>query len=277
MTINPTVRRELNARTSQDVARDLIEQPELLDGLLPDARPRTFLAPSPAVQRYTGARSTGSGHEERNLLVGALRLIGASDREIEAACHAKGLSITRRSIPLILQDLEKTRRITPLKERLAELVGDNAEQSALALRTLLDRAFTGTESIELAGMIKAVATSLGITTQNLQLLTGAATEILEVRVGTGRDEVEAWAKANAIPIEATATAVDTVSAGNLIVAEQTPALPPMRHAHDTGPVPEPPSTPDLVAAARLTQQAGGGIAFSPGGPETSTHPQGAKF
>ena len=245
-------------RTANDVARELVAQPELLDGLLPEPKPRQVGESSAPIQRYTGERSTSEQYEERNLLVGALRLLGASDREIEHACHAKGFSLTRRSIPVILQDLEKTRRITPLKERLAEIVGDNAEQSALALRALLDRAITGTESIELAGMIKAVATSLGITTEKLQLLTGAATERIEVNIGAGRDEVEAWARANAIPIEATTRAVDTVSAGNLPLPVETPQLAPMRHEPDTGSAPELAAVASRIEPRPVPDDGGGG-------------------
>lgn len=232
-------------RTAQDVARELLQQPELISELLPEDKPRSFL-PEPAtrsVQRYTGDRSTSPEHEQRNLMIGALRLLGASDREIETACH-----ITRRSIAPILVDLEKTGRITPLKQRLAALVGDNAEQSALALRALLDKAQRGTESIELAGMIKATATALGITVEKLQLLTGAATEILEVRGAAGRDEIEAWAKQFAIPVEVVARPVDTVSAGNHQISGVTHTLSEARHASDTGspnaPTILPPSEPN---------------------------------
>lgn len=252
------IRRELTHRTSQDVARELLKQPELISELLPEDKPRTFLA-EPAhekVQRYTGARSTSDEHEQRNLMIGALRLLGASDREIESAC-----GVTRRSIPLILADLEKTGRVTPLKERLSKLVGDNAEQSAIALRILLDKAQQGQESMELSGMIKAVATSLGITVEKLQLLTGAATEIVETRVAAGRDEIEAWAKQFAIPVEVVASPVDTASAAESPVSAQTPSLPPMRHDDDTGSADRPDGPTDRPPA----EGPGGGLPFSPGG------------
>lgn len=255
-------------RTAQDVARELLRQPELISELLPEEKPRTFLA-EPAtqtVQRYTGARTTASEHEERNLMIGALRLLGASDREIETAC-----GITRRSIAPILADLEKTGRITPLKERLSKITGDLAEQSALALRTLLLKAQDGSESIELAGMIKATATALGITVEKLQLLTGAATEILEVKGAVGRDEIEAWAKRFAIPIEVTARPVDTPSDGNPPLSGQNPALPPMRHTTDTSATLTSPDAPTPTAEPPRREATGddpgGGLSSAAGGAE----------
>jgi len=260
---------DLTNRTAADVARELVSQPDLLDRLLPPAR--SFLesttSEAGALARYTGARSTSVQHEERNLRIGALRLLGASDREIEAACQ-----VTRRSIPIILQDLEKSRRLTPLKERLAVLVGDNAERSAIALRVLLDRATDGGESIELAGMIKATATALGITTQNLQLLTGAATEILDVRVSAGREEVEAWAKANALPIEATVVAIDSESGANPAVSEQSAQITAPRHEDDTDPTAR---LAQISAAGRELEAAethGGGVVSGATGAKQPINP-----
>lgn len=257
-------------RTANDVVQELLQQQELISELLPDARPRSFLpAPAEPAKRYTGARSTAADHDERNLLVCALRLLGASDRQIEEACP-----VTRRSIPLILAEYEKAGRVTPLKERLAILVGDNAERAGLALRELLDRAQAGGESMELAGMIKSVATALGITVEKHALLTGAATERIEVNVGAGRDEVESWARQFAIPIHAVASPVDTQSAENPPLSAATNQLQPMRHAADTDTTLTSPNDQTPAALPRRSEDAsadpGGGLAFGDGGPKSPT-------
>lgn len=260
-------------RTAQAVARELIAQPELLSAMIPEQRralPETSLP-----GRYTGERSTSPKHDERNLFVGALHMLGYSDRQIEQACHAQGFSLTRRSIPIIVRDLEHSGRITPQKERLAMQVGDLAELSASALRDLLHRAADGGESVELAAMIKSAATSLGITVEKLQLLTGAATERIEAIVGTGRGEIEAWAKEFAIPVEATARPVDTQSAANPTLSAQTNTLPPMRHASDTSAQLTSPNAPTPAADPNRSEATGadpgGGLSSRSGTPESPTN------
>ena len=192
-------------------------------------------------------------------MVGALRLLGATDRQIEAACH-----VTRRSIPVILADLEKTGRVTPLKDRLALLIGDNAERAAIALRELLDQAVDEPASIELAGMIKAVATAVGITVEKHALLTGGATERIETMVGAGRGEIEAWAREFAIPVESVSRPVDTPSAANPSLSAQTNTLPPMRHTADTSASLTSPNAPTPAADPTRSEATGadpGGGAF----------------
>ena len=265
---------QLTHRTAQQVVQELLQQQELISELLPEERPRTFLADlpgsSPAVKRYTGARSTQPEHEERNLMVGALLLLGATDRQIEAACH-----VTRRSIPVILADLEKTGRVTPLKDRLALLIGDNAERAAIALRELLDQAVDEPASIELAGMIKAVATAVGITVEKHALLTGGATERIETMVGAGRGEIEAWAREFAIPVESVSRPVDTPSAANPSLSAQTNTLPPMRHTADTSASLTSPNAPTPAADPTRSEATGadpgGGLSSPPGSLEKPTN------
>lgn len=157
-----------------------------------------------SLERYTGTRVATD--DERCHLAAALRLIQASDREI-----AKLLHCDVRSIPLMLRVAEKSGRIPALKERLITLIGANAESAAIALNRLLESATHAEVNIERAAMIKALATTVGITTEKILLLTGSATEIVEHRVAAGRDEMEAWAKLNAIPIE---VSVDLESPAN---------------------------------------------------------------
>lgn len=163
--------------------------------------------PTDAVLRYTGERLEQDG--QRCLVVGALRLLGCSDREI-----ARVVKCDVRSIPLMLEEAEKSRRIPALKDRLSKLTGTNAERCQIALAELLDRASGGSVSVELAAMIKAVSTAGGINTQNLQLLTGGATEILEVRAGAGRAEIEGWMRDVVAEAPAIDAPVDLQSPGN---------------------------------------------------------------
>lgn len=167
------------------LAQELVRGPALFDD---------FGRPTEAVLRYTGVNVTQDS--ERCHVVGALRLLACSDREI-----ARVVGCDVRSIPLMLQELERTGQIPAVKERVARLTGSNAERAQIALAGLLEKAAGGSDTIELAAMIKAVATASGINTQNLQLLTGGATEILEVRVGVGRKEIEEWMKSAAIEVQ----------------------------------------------------------------------------
>lgn len=240
-------------RTAMDVARELLEQPTLfsefdgIPGLSPAAGPA-------AIARYTGDRSTGPQHDERNLKVGALRLLGASEREIEQAC-----GVTRRSIPVILAALEKAGRITPLKERLAQLTGENAERANIALRQLLDQVKDDAGSMELASMIKAVGTVMGISVEKYLLTTGQATEIVETRSGAGRAEFETWWKEQVIPIQATASpATESASAATPPISEQRSQSEPARDGSDTA-----------CSAGKPEDDRGGGGRENAGGPETS--------
>jgi hypothetical protein len=131
-------------------------------------------------------------NDERLVLVGAMRLLGASDREIEEGCAKRGFGLTRRSIPALLRALERSGRITPLRERLIHWTGDNAEASALVLSQLLGRAADGQVSIELAAMLKAVGTVACFAVEKHQLLTGQATERIETVSDAGRAEIERW-------------------------------------------------------------------------------------
>lgn len=224
--MSETSPKEFSLRTAMDVAKELLEQPALFsefDGL-------PGLSPVPggttAVARYTGERSTSSQYDERNLKVGALRLLGASDREIEQAC-----GVTRRTIPLILAALEKAGRITPLKERLAVLTGQNAERANIALRALLDQVHDDSGSIELAAMIKAVSTAMGISVEKYLLTTGQATEIVETRSGAGRAEFEAWWKEQVIPVQTVAG--ESASAATPPISEEIRTNDGARHGSGT--------------------------------------------
>lgn len=240
----------LQPKTAMDVAQELVSQPALFlefDGV------RGLEVPAKALPEYNGKRST---LDERKLLyVGALRLLGASDRQIEEAAH-----VTRRTIPVLLAELEKSGRITPLKERLARATGDNAERANIALRALLDRASDGAGDIDLAAMIKAVSTAAGIATEKYLLLTGQATEIVEQRTGAGREEFETWWKSQVVPVQASASpATDLDSAGTPHETEGITQADPPRDGSDT-----PPSAQDPDA------KGGGGGPGSAAGPDGRT-------
>lgn len=191
------------------IAAELCSQPELMAGvfleneekLLPEERKRVD-----AVKRFTGARSTSD--EQRLLMVGALRLLGASDREIARAC-----GVSRNSVPVLMRELERTGRVEPLKDRLVKTVGDNAERSSILLKVLMERALDGEVSQELAAMLKAAGGVNCFQLEKLQLLTGQATERIETVVAAGRDEIERFLRSAATPIEAVTVTEDSKSSG----------------------------------------------------------------
>jgi hypothetical protein len=158
------------------------------------------LPPGP---RYNGERSTD---EQINLRVGAMRLLGFSDRAIEREC-----AVDRRTIPHRLEWLARAGRIPAQKDRLLRVVGEAAEKSGLVLNSLLDRAASGEIDADLAAMIRSVATANGIAVEKVQLLTGAPTEIIEQRAGTGRDEIEAFVRSVAVEIESRVTPIESKS------------------------------------------------------------------
>ena len=175
-----------------EIARELLSQPDFFEFHRSDLPEQPIQRPDLSRPRYDGSRS---GDEAVNLRVGAMRLLGFSDRAIEREC-----GVDRRTIPHRLAFLEKTARIPAVKDRVLVWTADAAERSGIVLGSLLDRAHDEV-SIELAGMIKSVATAHGITVEKLQLLTGSATEIIEHREGAGREEQERWARENRLPIE----------------------------------------------------------------------------
>ena len=189
------------SQTCAQVAEDLLSQPDFFERHREDVPIREQSLPEPA--RYTGVRSAD---EQVNLRVGAMRLLGFSDRAIEREC-----CVDRRTIPHRLEWLSRTGRIPAQKERLLRLVGESAEKSSIVLNALLDRAAAGEVSMDLAGMIRSVATAQGITVEKVQLLTGAPTEIVEQRVGAGRAEIEQFWRSAAIPIQAEVRPIDSES------------------------------------------------------------------
>lgn len=191
------------------IAAELCAQPELLAGvflensekLMPDEQAKVD-----QVKRFTGVRSASD--EQRLLLVGALRLLGASDREIARTC-----GVSRNSVPVLLRELERTGRVEPLKDRLVKVVGDNAERSSLLLRDLMEKGLDGEVSMELAAMLKAVGSVNCFQVEKFQLLTGQATERVETVVAAGRDEIERFLRESAVDIEAVTVKGDSKSVG----------------------------------------------------------------
>lgn len=206
------------------LAGELLQQPELLRAVFSETQKVVSLADeldAVIIKRYTGLRSTAD--DERLLMVGAFRLLGASDREIEKAC-----GVTRRTIPVLLAELERTGRVTPLKDRLMRLVGDNAERSGMVLRRLLDEAMDGKVDMDLAAMIKSVGGVNTFMVEKFQLLTGAATERIEHVPATGRAEIESWLKDAATPIDSESSAlpliVEETAISAPLVTDSTPAI-----------------------------------------------------
>lgn len=245
--------RELT-QSCMELALEIAQGPRLFD----DAGRTTE-----AVERYNGNRLTRD--LDRCVVVGALRTLAYSDRQI-----AEAVGCDVRSIPLMLEAAEKSGRIPALKDRLARLTGQNAERSQIALAQLLNRASDGRGDLDMAAMIKAVATAGGIATQNVQLLTGGPTEILEHRVGAGREEIEAWARSLAVPVEATVVGdvtaqTDMESPANALISKQIGANGAARHEDVTSAGAA--GADQLVGEGEADAAPGGrgGCAISPGG------------
>lgn len=245
------------------IARELAAQPEFFEfhrDAAEIADPPSQ-RPSLALARYTGDRSDD---EQINLRVGAMRLLGFSDRAIEREC-----GVDRRTIPYRLSWLEKTRRIPAVKDRVAMRTGDLAERAAIVLASLLDRAAHETNA-DLASMIKAVGTVLGITAEKMQLLTGAATERIEHIGGGGREAIEDWMRQMGITVDVTATVTDLESGRERPVPEANPQLADRGHGWDTATGQQPDLVTIRPATEREAEQGGGGGLRAGAGAESVT-------
>lgn len=245
------------------LATSLANQPDFFAGHreeLPDSR---STLPDLGSPRYTGDRSDD---EATNLRVGAMRMLGMSDRSIEREC-----GVDRRTIPHRLNWLETTRRIPALKDRLSQRTGQIAESSALVLGVLLDRAGGGEVTAELAAMIKAVATAHGITVEKMQLLTGGATERIVHVAGDGRRQTEEFMRDLAsVVVEVASVAVEV-----LPVESESPD--PSQNPQQIAPAPD--GECGLSAAdggSRPGSDGAGGGAGAGLGLETPMHETGSK-
>ena len=232
------------------LALELMQQPEFFETYRKEL-PHTPAQPVPrlALTRYTGGRA--GADEQANLRVGAMRLLGLSDRAIEREC-----GVDRRTIPFRLHALEKARRIPAVKARLEMLTGDLAERSGLVLSCLLDRA-QDEWTVELAAMVKATATAFGITVEKLQLLTGSPTEIIGHTGTDGRAEIEEMVRQFGVPIDVEVRVADLGS-----VAE------PQKHAATTGLAGHGPGPDTATARPSPSPEMGGGGRAGAGGAET---------
>ena len=210
------------------LAAELVGQREFFEFHRDDLPEHKQMRPDLALARYSGERCDD---EQVNLRVGAMRLLRMSDRAVEREC-----GVDRRTIPYRLAWLERAGRIPALKERLSLWSGSLAESSALVLACLLDRANSGEISADLASMIRSVGTAYGITAEKFQLLTGGATERIEVSVGAGRAETEQWCRANAIQVEVIepgAAPTDVKATGDGAFVGESGQVEARRHGADT--------------------------------------------
>lgn len=246
-------------RDCKSVAAELARQPEFFSLYRDDLPDLESKRPVLALSRYNGARS---GDEQVNLRVGAMRLLGFSDRNIEREC-----GVDRRTIPHRLHWLEQAKLLPALKDRVSMHTGNLAERSALVLSALLDRA-QDEVSVELAGMIKAVATAHGITVEKMQLLTGLPTEIVGHVGADGRGAIEAWAKEIGAAIEVETVRADLQSGDGLAIPAGTDAIPASGHGVDTASDPNgrPPGQP--TDPSREERDGGGGGLAGGGGAES---------
>lgn len=163
----------------------------------------------PTLDRYSGSRVLKDGVKVRQ--VAGLTLLGCSGREIE-----RQTGVDHRLHDLCVDEARRSGWIPALKEELERLVGLNAVKSQRALGEVLRRVQDGECTSELGSMVKGVAVAAKEMTLLNQLLTGQATEIVEVRSGPTKDELEAseaWAKAAAIQVEVISERVSDVESG----------------------------------------------------------------
>ena len=185
------------ARTCLAVAREMVGAP-FLPGIQDPADPLEALAQQPR-ERSSNPEFTGKivlRDEERCLAVGAMRLRGESDREI-----ARVLGLSRNSIPVIVEHLERTGQLEPLKGRLLRRIGDLVERAAIATDNLLDRVVDEPTS-ELAAALRAATNVLDVASEKHALLTGSPTNIsATVQEVPSREEWDRWVRCHVVDAE----------------------------------------------------------------------------
>ena len=167
------------------VAAELVSQPALFDVPSPSSSSALLRKPRGT---YTGERVTLN--EDQVRLVGALKLLGVSDRKIAAAAGC-----ARESIPQHLAEAERRGWLRPVKERLTVSLGALAEDSVAASREIVEDIRDGKVTEERVQALRALGPMVGITTEKLLLLTGQPTEIRETRPAGDPAAHRAWLQA----------------------------------------------------------------------------------
>jgi hypothetical protein len=243
-------------------ADSLVSQPSLFPAAAPSSP--DIMAVSTRPREFSGAITTKN--ERLVLLVGALRELRVSDREIARKC-----GIARESIPALVRAAEQSGQLRPVKERLVGLLGDLAEQSGHALLELVEESRNPMgegRSEVVSSLIRGLGPVLGIATEKLQLLTGQATEIVVTKRDPGLDdELTAWLRARPIDVTPDTGAPDAQSGVDATISAQIrPDVSPDTLPDTSTPVPPAPAGPQggsIPAGAAGSTGAGGGIGSAP--------------
>ncbi len=137
---------------------------------------------SPEVFRHTATRVD----EERQLLVGALRLLGWSDRRI-----AGELKLSRNCIAPICQRLEKEGLLEPIRARVAAQVAEVQEQAILSAREMMGAISPEDPDKDRSAALKALSDAAYKFGQVHALVTGSPTEI-SARISAPAPARSAW-------------------------------------------------------------------------------------
>lgn len=244
----------------------LVSQPTLFTIAEPSSP--EILTVTARAREFSGRITTRD--ERLVLLVGALRELRVSDREIARRC-----GIARESIPALVRAAEQSGQLRPLKERLVGLLGDLAEQSGHALLELVEesRSPMGKARSEVvSSLIRGLGPVLGIATEKLQLLTGQATEIVVTKRDPGLDdELTAWMRSKPIDVTPDTPAPDAQSGGNVANPAQMTASvsrdtdPDTQALRDGGSAVE--SVASDLAGSAASNGGGGGVGSAPGVPD----------
>jgi hypothetical protein len=169
------------ANACLELSEQLAGQPQLFDlELLPIERGIMKAARRVA---HTGAITCKD--EARAAAIGVCKLAGLSDSET-----ARRMKCSRNTVASVVEQLERSGQIPPLKTRLAVKLGGLAESIADEMKGIVDH---GVWDMNTSSAVRALGVALGITTEKQLLLTGQATGILEQRVVLpSQDAVREW-------------------------------------------------------------------------------------
>lgn len=143
-------------------------------------------APAPDAPAGYWLHTAARIDEQRQLMVGALRLLGWSDRRI-----ADQLKLSRNCIGPICRKLEKEGRLEPLRARLTQQVGEVLEQAVLGAREMIEAISPRDPDKDVAGALKALTDAAYKFGQQHALLTGSPTEI-SARITAAAPARSAW-------------------------------------------------------------------------------------
>jgi hypothetical protein len=134
-------------------ASECIGQPELFGSAAIFTPDEANLIRTSLTYRHNGRTATRD--EQRCLAIAAARLSGWSDRRIAEQMH-----VSRHTISRVVEYLERSGKLAPLKDRVLRGLGEVAESAVNRLREQLED--TDTLDPDMAGMIKSLSILAGI-------------------------------------------------------------------------------------------------------------------